>query len=208
MAPGDGTRIERRRFLHGALAAVAAAALMTDGNTGTRAMAENQTTETGPAGGKAGAGIPRLQKALIYDMLPAALAMEDRFRLARDTGFTGVEVSPVNDAGEAKKMRAAAEKAGVRIHSVIYGGWDAPLSHPDPDVAARGARAVEAALHSAQNLGADAILLVPAVVNAQTPYRDAYERSQKRVRELIPVAERLKVHLLIEEVWNNFLLSP
>ncbi len=52
------------------------------------------------------------------------------------------------------------------------------------------------------------MLLVPAVVNAQTRYKDAYTRSQKQIRELLPLAAELKVIIAVEEVWNKFLLSP
>jgi L-ribulose-5-phosphate 3-epimerase len=147
------------------------------------------------------------KKSLLFSMLPTGLSLEERFQLAHDAGFEGVEAPPVS-IEEAGKMRAAAEKAGVRLHSVIYGGWDAPLSDPDPTVVERGRRDVEAALHCAQALGADNVLLVPAIVNARVRYVDAYQRSQRQVRTLIPLAERLKVTISIEEVWNNFLLSP
>src|SRR5208282_1953396 len=63
-------------------------------------------------------------------------------------------------------------------------------------------------LHNAKLWGSDAVLLVPAVVNAQTSYRDAWTRSQTEIRKLIPMAEELKVVIAIEEVWNKFLLSP
>jgi len=62
--------------------------------------------------------------------------------------------------------------------------------------------------HNAKLWGSDAVLLVPAVVNAGTSYRDAWTRSQKRIRELLPLAEELKIVIAIEEVWNKFLLSP
>jgi L-ribulose-5-phosphate 3-epimerase len=52
------------------------------------------------------------------------------------------------------------------------------------------------------------VLLVPAVVNAETAYRDALERSQKNVRRLLPLAQELNVIIGIENVWNKFLLSP
>jgi hexulose-6-phosphate isomerase len=52
------------------------------------------------------------------------------------------------------------------------------------------------------------VLLVPAVLNPQTSYRDAWTRSQKEIRKLLPLAEELKVVIGIEEVWNKFLLSP
>jgi L-ribulose-5-phosphate 3-epimerase len=45
-------------------------------------------------------------------------------------------------------------------------------------------------------------------VNPQTSYRDAWTRSQKEIRKLIPLAEELKIVIAIEEVWNKFLLSP
>jgi hexulose-6-phosphate isomerase len=52
------------------------------------------------------------------------------------------------------------------------------------------------------------VLLVPAVVNPETTYAQAWERSQLQIRKLIPLAAELKVIIGIEEVWNKFLLSP
>jgi hexulose-6-phosphate isomerase len=52
------------------------------------------------------------------------------------------------------------------------------------------------------------VLLVPAVVNPETSYKDAWVRSQEQIRKLIPLAEQLKVVIAVEEVWNKFLLSP
>ena len=48
---------------------------------------------------------------------------------AEKAGFDGVEMPPIPEA-ECDPLRAAAEKAGVRLHSVIYGGWDPPLRNP------------------------------------------------------------------------------
>lgn len=147
------------------------------------------------------------KKAVIYYMLPK-MPPADQFKLVRDTGFDGVEMPPMADRKVCEEMRTAAEKAGIRLHSVIYGGWGAPLSSPDPAVVEKGIREVTEALDSAKYFGADNILLVPAVVNAQTRYMDAYTRSQKQIRRLIPLAEERKVMICVEEVWNNFLLSP
>ena len=141
-------------------------------------------------------------------MLPAKLSIEDRFKLAKDVGFAGVEASPFTDETECKNLRAASEKVGIPIHSVIFGGWDAPLSHPDPKVQERGIEKIKAGLQGAKWMGAEDILLVPAIVDAKTRYVDAYKRSHENVRKCIPTAEKLGVMILIEEVWNNFLLSP
>src|SRR5207244_9094662 len=56
--------------------------------------------------------------------------------------------------------------------------------------------------------GADTVLLVPAVVDAKTSYRDAWKRSQEQIRRMIPLAKELGVLIAVEEVWNKFLLSP
>ncbi len=57
-------------------------------------------------------------------------------------------------------------------------------------------------------MGATCLLLVPAIVNAETRYVEAYRRSQMRIKEVIPDAEKLAVPIAVENVWNNFLLSP
>ncbi len=147
------------------------------------------------------------KKAVLYGMLPASLSAEDRFKLARDVGFEGVE-APRCTPQEAEIFRKAADRAGIRIHSIIFGGWDAPFSSSDAAVIKRGMEQVKTNLQSAQIMGCDGILLVPAVVNAGVRYVDAYKRSQENIRKLIPEAERRKVMINIEEVWNNFLLSP
>ncbi len=139
----------------------------------------------------------RPKKSVMFSMLPGNLSLEARFQLAKEVGFEGVEAGPVGEEKEALAMRAAAEKAGIPIHSVIYGGWENPLSSADPAVVERGLESTRAALQSAKWMGADDILLVPGVVTAQTRYKDAYARSQKNIRTLIPTAEKLGVMILI-----------
>src|SRR5208282_6724589 len=82
------------------------------------------------------------------------------------------------------------------------------LSSSDSAVVAKSMEGMRTSLHNAKLWGSDAVLLVPAVVNAEMPYRDAWTRSQTEIRKLIPMAEELKVVIAIEEVWNKFLLSP
>ncbi|GIV16626.1 MAG: xylose isomerase [Armatimonadota bacterium] len=149
-----------------------------------------------------------LKKALVLSMLPGNLSYVERFRLAKEVGFDGIEAPPVNDPEEIRKIRAASEASGIPVHSIIYGGWHAPLSSADPRVIERGIADVQSALQCAKELGADTVLLVPAIVNESTRYVDAYTRSQQNIRKIIPLAEKLKVVIAIENVWNNFLLSP
>ncbi|HSW02688.1 MAG TPA: sugar phosphate isomerase/epimerase family protein [Sedimentisphaerales bacterium] len=150
-----------------------------------------------------------LLKACQFNMLPRDLADAEKFALAKRCGFEGVEVTGVvEDAAKARELGALARQAGTPIHSVSFGGWGAPLSDPRPEVVAKGLAGMEAAMRSARNLGADVVLLVPAVVTEEVGYGEAYTRSQKNIRTLLPLAAELKVIIAVENVWNKFLLSP
>ncbi len=161
-----------------------------------------------PAPAGAQASKSALLKSIQYTMLPKTLSDPDKFALAKRCGFQGVEARPVADLAAAKLLGIQARQASVPIHSVTYGGWGAPLSDPRPDVVAKGTAGVETALRSAQAMGANVVLLVPAVVSETVSYGQAYENSQKNIRKLLPLASELGVTIAVENVWNKFLLSP
>jgi len=150
----------------------------------------------------------KLRKALQLGMLPRELSDVDKFKLAKKCGFDGIEGSPMNDLDAARQLGNLARQASIPIHSIVYGGWGAPFSDPDPKVIEKGLAGMETALRSAKALGADTVLLVPAIVNENVSYAQAYKRSQTHVKKLLPLAEELGVVIAVENVWNKFLLSP
>jgi len=155
------------------------------------------------------AGAAPIKKGLVFDMLPPKLTVADRFKMARDTGFEVVQASTTSDERKAEEIRQAAAAVNIRIDSVMnMGHWEWPLSSSDPAIVEKSLSAARTSLHNAKLWGSEVVLIVPAVVNAQTSYRDAWVRSQKEVRKLIPLAQELSVVIGIEEVWNRFLLSP
>ena len=186
--------MDRRAFLEAAAALSAAAALPARWS----AAADPAPSAAGP------------KKAVLISMLPKERSYLDRFRMAVDAGFAGIEMRTIADAKEAEEVRDASAKAGLRVHSVMnVDHWNFPLSSPDAAVASKSVAGMETSLRNAKLWGADTVLLVPAVVNAETPYRDAWTRSQKVIRErLLPLATELEVVIAVEEVWNKFLLSP
>jgi hexulose-6-phosphate isomerase len=149
-------------------------------------------------------------KAVLISMLPPQLSYADRFALARASGFDAVEMQTVARDGEAREIHEAAKRAGLRIHSVMNADhWRFPLSSADRGAVDRSVAGMENSLRNAALWGADAVLLVPAVVDRTTSYGDAWRRSQQVIRErLLPMAGDLKVIVAVEEVWNKFLLSP
>lgn len=180
--------IDRRAFLESATALAAVAALRPRAATATGGM----------------------KKAVYVSMLPKELSYRDRFQMALDVGFEGIEVGTITDAAVAAEVRDASAKTGLKIHSVMNAAhWKFPLSSADPEVVAESVAGMEASLRNAELWGADCVLLVPAVLDPETSYQDAWTRSQAVIKErILPLAQELKVVVGIEEVWNKFLLSP
>jgi len=149
-----------------------------------------------------------LKKAVGLGMVGEGATVLDKFLLLRDLGFDGVEIDrpaadPLDD------LLVAQEKSGVRIHGVVDSvHWGAPLNHQDAAVRRRGLDGLRAALRDAKECGAISVLLVPAVVNGELTYDQAWLRSQEAIREALPLAQELDVAIGIENVWNQFLLSP
>ena len=182
--------IERRRFLKLSAAAAIGPNLLTA--TIASAKAEKQN---------------KLYKALLMNMLPKSLSDVEKFRLAKDCGFDGIEAGPMDDHKAAAERAKIAREEGVPIHSVLYGWWP-PFTNRDAKVVGKSIEEMENALRCAQVMGADAVLLVPTRVTDDFSYQDAYKWSQEYVHRLIPTAEQTRVFVAIENVWNKFLLSP
>jgi L-ribulose-5-phosphate 3-epimerase len=150
-----------------------------------------------------------IRKGIVFSMLPKDLSILDRFELAKEVGFEEIECHTETDPKRAEEFKAASDKTGVPIHSVMNSAhWQFPLSSSDPQVVEKSMDGMRTSLRNAKLWGAQTVLLVPAVVNPQTQYKDAWTRSQEQIRKLVPMAADLKVIIAVEEVWNKFLLSP
>jgi hexulose-6-phosphate isomerase len=151
---------------------------------------------------------PRLKKSLKFGMVKTDMSILDKFKLLKDLGFDGVEMDSPNNLDN-KEILKARDKTGLEIPGVVNSvHWRRPLSHPDPEVRAECVESMTTALKDCKTYGGTTVLLVPAVVDAEISYEDAYKRSQEEIRKLLPVAEKTGIKIAIENVWNNFLLSP
>jgi L-ribulose-5-phosphate 3-epimerase len=169
-------RIDRRQFIRAGGLLMAGAAVPS--------MAGSSLTQQ--SGG-------RMRKAVGWGMIDRSLSVEDRFRLAKDVGFEGVEVSRhmKEPDPEPQVLARASEKVGIPIHGVVNG------THPDLD----------AAIDDAAVYGATTVLHV-ARTDPEASYMENYRRSQELIRGAIPQAERKKVKILVENVWATFLIEP
>ncbi|MDQ6665460.1 MAG: sugar phosphate isomerase/epimerase, partial [Acidobacteriota bacterium] len=147
-----------------------------------------------------------IHKAIMYETVKLPGSVLERFQAVKAAGFEGIE--PMSHMDQAEVSNAL-KSSGLKAVSVCCSThWKKPLSDPNPAVREEGVKGLEQALHDAKTYGASSVLLVPGVVNKQTAYNDAYTRSQAEIRKVLPLAEQLGVRIAVENVWNQFLLSP
>lgn len=148
----------------------------------------------------------KIRKAIMYETVKVDGPVLQKFQAVKGAGLEGIEPSSHMNQNE---VLDALKTSGLTAASVCCSThWKKPLSDPNPSVRSEGVRGLEQALHDAKAYGATSVLLVPAVVNKQVSYADAYTRSQEQIRKVLPLAQELGVKIAIENVWNQFLLSP
>jgi hexulose-6-phosphate isomerase len=184
----------RRDFIAGSAAALGAAALA------------SSTHAADPVVTPAAAKAKRPWKKAFYGNVEGKTVLE-RFRLLKEAGFDGVEINSPGPKQE--EVVSALKETGLLCEGVVDSvHWQTTLSDPDPKRRETAVEALKQALRDCKAFGGTSVLLVPAVVNKAVNYEDAYKRSQEEIRKAIPVAQETGVKIAIENVWNEFLLSP
>ncbi len=153
----------------------------------------------------------------------AGADIRENLKLARDAGFDGVELA-LNETGEFSldstkeeilAIKEYGENLGLEFYSVASGlYWTYNYTSANPDNVNKAKEITKKQLEVASWLGCDTILVVPGAVEVAfdrgevVEYDVAYERALSALRELAPYAEKLGVSIGVENVWNEFLLSP
>jgi L-ribulose-5-phosphate 3-epimerase len=150
-----------------------------------------------------------LKKAVNLGMVKAdGSSVLDKFKIIKDAGFQGVELNRP-DAIPMEELQKAKAETGLEIAGIICTThWGKPFSHPDEKVREQGFKGLELALKDAGELGCMRVLLVPGVVNKDVRYDDCWKRSQEMIKRAIPIAEAAKCKIAVENVWNQFIMSP
>lgn len=150
-----------------------------------------------------------LKKSLGFNMIGEKdLSLEDKLKLAKDVGFDGVEFNSPVELSLQSIIRAK-DKAGIQTPSTINKDhWSKPLSDPDPSIRQFTIDSVARSLEETKEMGGDTVLVVPGVVSEKVSYALAYKNSLESIRKLIPYVEKTGIKIGLENVWNNFLLSP
>lgn len=155
--------------------------------------------------------------------LSTLAAFEQCFAAAAELGFEGVQpyIEPEGyfslQSGDQtlRAVAAAARRAGVALTSLEIKPFSYLLTADDPAQRAAGVRLVRRAMEVAAMMEIAGVLVIPGYVGlpwdpTATPVRYdlAYQRTRQALDELARDAERLNVAILVENIWNKFLLSP
>ncbi|MEW4531067.1 sugar phosphate isomerase/epimerase family protein [Maioricimonas sp. JC845] len=147
-----------------------------------------------PAATSAGEFTGKIRKAVKYHMIQAPeLSVVEKFRMLRELGYDGVEIATRDKVNNNRdEVLAARDEVGLPIHGVVNS------SRPD----------IRSAVDLSKQYGGTSVLVVAGRVNKQMPYDENYREWSARIREAAPYAEEQGIQLLVENVWNGFLLSP
>lgn len=189
----------RRRFITsvaGTTAAVAAASLFSSEETGAQELEAPHRQRT-------------VLRSVKWGMIEIDGSVLDKFELCKELGYDGMElISPTEITAE--EIREASEATSMPIHGLVdMKHWQIRLSSPDPQVRDNGRQILDRAIADAKTFGGDSVLLVPGKVAGDDETHDhVWNRSIAEIRKSIPVAARLGVRILIENVWNGFCETP
>jgi hexulose-6-phosphate isomerase len=148
----------------------------------------------------------KLRKAIMLGTLAIKGTTLEKFKAAKQAGYEGVEP---HGGMNNQEVLDALHESGLEAASVCcHTHWKQTLTHPDEATREEGLQGVLTTLRDAKAYGATSILVVPGVVNETVPYDVAWERAVTQIKKAVPVAKELGVHISIENVWNNFILSP
>ncbi|MGI6527655.1 MAG: sugar phosphate isomerase/epimerase family protein [Caldicoprobacterales bacterium] len=130
-------------------------------------------------------------------------------------GSTG-EITMDTSEKDLNRIKAMAEDFGLEIPSLgTWLLWENNIVSPDAKEREYCRVILRRMLDTAAALGADTILAIPGYCGSDfvsgkplVSYDDAYERAKETFCMVAEHAEKVKVSIGLENVWNKFLLSP
>ena len=156
---------------------------------------------------------------------PDKMNLRECLQLAKDAGFDGIELnydlesdlSPKSGPKDFQAIRKMSDEIGIAISGLCsFLFWPYPLTSNNPTERKRGMELAGLMTEAAHHLGTDNLLVVPGAVHM--PWREDHEptpndicdqRAKEAIKKLLPKAEKLNVHLNMENIFfNGYLLSP
>ncbi len=193
------SKTTRRAFIRSSGAALAATAV-----AGAPPMTAAAADDAGLDVGE------HIYKSLKWGMIRTDGSTLDKFKMLKELGYDGVELDSPGGVDK-KEALEASRTTGLPIEGIVNSThWRVRHSDPDPNVRAQALKNMQIAMREAKFVGADSVLLVPGkVTDAERENHDqVWERSISEIHKLVPLAEELKIKILIENVGNGFCYDP
>ncbi len=144
---------------------------------------------------QAGQFTGKIRKSLQWGMAQKAaqgMPLVEAFKKLRTCGYDGVEPSLLGQVTEqnAEEWIAASKESGLIIDGTVGGRSDG----------------LEAGIDLTKKLGGDSMLVVLAYPQ-ELPLQQTWDASVVRMKQAAVHAEKQGIRILIENVWNTFLIS-
>ena len=148
--------------------------------------------------------LPReLLKTLKIGMLKQGDTLEEKFAIALDAGFDGVELNC--PGSNIEEVQAASKATGLVVDGSVCGThWNIRHTSPETDVRAQALADLKAAIEETHAVGGHTVLLVVGR-GSDGPEEEIWGRSIENISKALPLCAKLGVRIAIENVWNQFL---
>ncbi len=145
----------------------------------------------------------RILKSLKIGMVGGEAPLSEKFRIARDAGFDGIELnSPGLDVEETV---AAIKATGLPVDGTVCSThWQTRHTSPDAAVRDRALEDLRTAIRDTHAVGGNTALLVVGHGDDGAE-AEIWPRAIENISRALPLAARLGVYIAIENVWNHFL---
>ncbi|MCP5559143.1 MAG: sugar phosphate isomerase/epimerase [Verrucomicrobiaceae bacterium] len=145
----------------------------------------------------------RLYKTLKIGMVKNVPTLTEKFKIAKEAGFHGIEMNaPGLDIEETKK---AIVESGLPVDGAVCAShWRIRHTSADDATRAQALHDLKNGLRQTRAIGGHSLLLVVGK-GEDGPENEIWERSIENISKAIPVAAEEGVTIVIENVWNQFL---
>jgi hexulose-6-phosphate isomerase len=145
----------------------------------------------------------RIYRTLKIGMVKDGATLADKFRIAKEAGFQGIELNP--PGLNIEETLAAIASSGLPVDGTVCNShWNIRHTSPDPAVRAKALEHLKGALHETKAVGGHTVLLVVGHGD-DGPEDEIWPRSIANIAQAVPLAAELGVSIAIENVWNHFL---
>lgn len=173
--------------------------------TGAAALAATLGQSTAQA---AAAGKRNIKIAVKYGMVGEGKTVLEKFKLAKEAGFDGIEPNGPLDEKVLQEMKDAIKETGLVVPGTVCPEGGRLMGSLNDDDRKKGIDLMAKSLRQTKELGGTTVLMYPGKVDKGLPYAKVYESLIKSTREVLPVAQETGIKIALENVWNNLFLSP